>query len=232
MKDIQKLEKSLGVTFKNKELLKQALTHRSYINENPSFPLGHNERLEFLGDAVLELVVTDFLYHHYENPEGELTNWRAALVNRQILADVASKLAIDENLFLSRGEAKCKGKSRRIILANAFEAVIGAVYLDQGIKKVTKFIEKNVLCLLPEIIEKKLYIDAKSHLQELVQEKVSITPEYRVISETGPDHAKSFKVGVWIGEKLIGQGKGSSKQEAQERAAQDALKDNKWQRLL
>lgn len=231
MVELKKLEKSLGAAFKNKNLLKEALIHRSYINEHPGSSFNHNERLEFLGDAVLELAVTDYLYRNYNNPEGELTNWRAALVNRQVLGDVSLKIGINENLFLSRGELRSEGKARKIILANALEAIIGAIYLDGGIRAATKFIKKNILNLLPEIIEKKLYIDAKSNLQELVQDKISITPEYRVIKEIGPDHAKHFKVGVYVGKKLIGEGDGLSKQEAQENAARDALKDDKWQKL-
>lgn len=225
------LEKTLGVVFKNKDLLKEALAHRSYLNEHPSFPLDNNERLEFLGDAVLELVVTDFLYCNYKNPEGELTNWRAALVNRQILADIALKLDISKDLLLSRGETRGGEKSRRIILANAIEAVIGAIYLDRGLAVTKKFIEKNILNLLPEIIEKKLYIDAKSNLQEVIQDRLSITPVYKVISEKGPDHAKHFKIGVYASEKIIGKGEGSSKQEAQQKAASDALQKAKWKEI-
>lgn len=225
MKDWSKLEKIVGVKFKNQELLKQALVHRSYLNENPDFHLPQNERLEFLGDAVLELAVTEYIYNNFPNPEGELTNWRAALVNAKILSDITHDLKVEEFLFLSRGEAKDAGsKARQIILANAFEAIVGAIYLDQGMAAARGFIERVVLVRLPHILEAQLYIDAKSRFQEEVQEKLAITPNYQVISETGPDHAKHFQVGVYIGEKFIAQGEGTSKQEAQMSAAQNALK--------
>jgi len=171
MKDWSKLEAILGVTFKNQDLLKQALVHRSYLNENPDFHLPHNERMEFLGDAVLELAVTEYLYNNYPNPEGELTNWRAALVNAKILAEITKDLEVEDFLFLSRGEAKDKNsKARQIILANAFEAIVGAIYLDQGMKSARGFIERIVLSHLPHILEAELYIDAKSKFQEKVQE--------------------------------------------------------------
>lgn len=229
MKDWSKLEKILGVTFKNSDLLKQALVHRSYLNENPAFHLPQNERLEFLGDAVLELAVTEYLYNHYPNPEGELTNWRAALVNAKILSEICSGLEVDEFLFLSRGEAKDSGsKARQIILANAFEAIVGAMYLDQGMIAATAFIKREVLSKLPHIIEYGLYVDAKSKFQELVQEKFSVTPAYRVMEEKGPDHAKHFQVGAYIGNAFIAQGIGTSKQEAQMAAASEALKTD-WE---
>lgn len=232
MKDWDKLEKILGVTFKNKDLLKQSLVHRSYLNENPSFHLPHNERLEFLGDAVLELAVTDYLYNNYPQPEGELTNWRAALVNAKILSEIAKGLELEEFLFLSRGEAKDAGsKARQIILANAIEAVVGAIYLDQGMEAAHALIKKEVLSKLPHIIEYGLYVDAKSHFQELVQEKLAITPTYRVLEEKGPDHAKHFKVGAYVGNALIAEGVGSSKQEAQMASAEAALKTD-WESKL
>ena len=225
MKDWSKLEKILGVPFKNQDLLKQALVHRSYLNENPSFHLPQNERLEFLGDAVLELAVTEYLYNHFPNPEGELTNWRASLVNAKILAEICSGLEVEEFLFLSRGEAKDSGsKARQIILANAFEAIVGAMYLDQGMAVATAFIKREVLSKLSHIIEYGLYVDAKSKFQELVQEKFAVTPAYRVMEENGPDHAKHFQVGVYIKNTLIAQGIGTSKQEAQMAAATAALK--------
>lgn len=225
MKEWNQLEQILGVTFKNQDLLKQSLVHRSYLNENPSFHLPHNERLEFLGDAVLELAVTEYLYNNYPNPEGELTNWRASLVNAKMLSEIAKDLDLEDYLFLSRGEAKDKAsKARQIILANAIEAVIGAIYLDQGMEPARGFIKREVLGKLPHIIEYELYVDAKSHFQELVQEKFSITPTYKVLDESGPDHAKHFKVGAYIGEVLIAEGNGSSKQEAQMSAAEAALK--------
>ncbi len=223
MKDFSKLERTLGLTFKDQKLLKQALVHRSYINENHNFELGHNERLEFLGDAVLELVVTAYLYHHYDNPEGEMTNWRSSLVNSKMLAKMAKSLEMDGFLYLSRGEKKDTGKAREYILGNAFEALIGAIYLDQGYKVAQKFIEKNILVKLPRILKEKLYIDPKSHFQELTQEREGVTPEYQVLKESGPDHNKHFIVGVYLEKKLIAKGTGSSKQTAQVAAAEAAL---------
>ena len=232
MKEWSELEETLGVKFKNQDLLKQSLVHRSYLNENPSFHLPQNERLEFLGDAVLELAVTEYLYNNYPNQEGELTNWRAALVNAKMMSEVARDLGLGDYLFLSRGEAKDSGsKARQIILANAIEAVIGAMYLDQGMAVATEFIKREVLSKLPHIIEYGLYVDAKSHFQELVQEKFSITPSYRVLDEVGPDHAKHFRVGAYVGETFIAEGKGSSKQEAQMAAAVEALKAN-WEEKM
>lgn len=227
MKNFSVLEKNLGITFKNQNLLKQALVHRSYLNENPHFSLGHNERLEFLGDAVLELVVTEHLYEHYDNPEGEMTNWRSSLVNSKMLARVAQEVGVEDFLYLSRGEARDTGKAREYILGNTFEAIVGVIYLDQGYRAARKFIKKKLLVHLPEILEKKLYIDPKSHFQELTQSREGVTPEYRVLAENGPDHAKQFVVGVYIGKKLVGKGEGSSKQLAQVAAAEKALKEYK-----
>lgn len=224
--DLSQLEKKLGVIFKNKNLLKEALTHRSYLNENPSWPLPHNERLEFLGDAVLELAVTEILFSRYPaSPEGELTAIRSALVNYQMLADIAKNMELGDYVFLSRGEAKDAGKAREVILANAFEAVLGAVYLDTDYKSAKNFIEKAVMIRLDEVIEKKLYNDPKSLLQEIVQEKLRVTPTYSVLSEKGLDHAKIFKVGVFFNGDLIAEGEGSSKQEAEVEAAKNALKN-------
>lgn len=232
MQDWSKLEKILGVTFKNQNLLKQALVHRSYLNENPAFHLPHNERLEFLGDAVLELSVTKYLYNNYPDPEGILTNWRAALVNAKILSEITQKLGVEEFLFLSRGEAKDKeSKARQIILANAFEAIVGAIYLDLGMDAVDTFINKVVISRLPHIISAELYIDAKSRFQELVQEKFSITPTYHVLEESGPDHSKHFLIAANIGEVFIAKGEGTSKQEAQMSAAANALKED-WESMM
>lgn len=229
-KDLSGLEASLGIKFKNIELLRQAMVHRSYLNEHPDFHLGHNERLEFLGDAVLELVVTKYLYENYDNPEGELTNWRAALVNAHMLATLARELDIDDYLYLSKGEEKDKdSKARQFILANAVEALIGAVYLDQGWDVSDKFINKVLLTKLPTILELKLYLDPKSRFQEAAQEQYGITPSYKVVSETGPDHAKHFKIMVSIGDEEIAIGEGSSKQEAQIDAARNALETKGWQ---
>jgi ribonuclease-3 len=217
-------EKKINCEFKNKDLLRQVFVHRSFLNENPGFDLDHNERLEFLGDAVLELITTEFLYRNYPNPEGELTNWRSALVKGEMLASISSDLEIGDYLYLSRGEAKSGGKARQIILANALEALIGAMYLDQGLEKAREFVNNNILLKLPKIIEEELYVDAKSKFQEVVQEKEGITPIYRVLTESGPDHAKTFSIGVFVGERMAGQGSGSSKQAAEQAAAKDALR--------
>ncbi len=229
MRDFSKLEKRIKVAFKDQDLLRQALVHRSYLNENPGFDLPHNERLEFLGDAVLELAVTEYLYNNYPNPEGELTNWRAALVNANFLGDIAQTLGLGDYLYLSRGEAKDSGsKARLYILANAMEAVIGSIYLDAGWDKASQFIKDNVLAHLPEVLDKALYLDPKSRFQEIAQDKVGITPRYEVLSETGPDHAKIFKVGLYLDEELVSEGVGSSKQEAQVAAAAAGLKVKDW----
>ena len=222
------LQKKIGIEFKNTDILLQALTHRSYLNENPSWHLDHNERLEFLGDAVLELVVTDYLYKNYSNPEGELTNWRAAIVNAVILSKICGKFDLNDYILLSRGEAKDTGRARQFILANAIEALIGAIYLDQGYEKAEEFIQRFVIVELPEIIEQKLYRDPKSKLQEEAQDKVGLTPTYEVLKEWGPDHARNFEVGVFLGQEMAGKGEGLSKQEAQQMAAEDALNKKGW----
>ena len=228
--NISPLEEKLGIIFSNKDLLTQALTHRSYLNENPDFPLGHNERLEFLGDAVLELIVTEELYKRFpDKPEGDLTSFRAALVNSNMLADIATKLEINEFLLLSRGEAKDIGRARQFILANAFEAIIGAIYLDQRYVGSESFIHRVLLPHLDEILEKKLYKDPKSLFQESAQERVGITPTYEVIREWGPDHDKHFVVGIFLGEELVAEGEGRSKQTAQEDAARKGLEAKQWQ---
>ena len=230
MKDILPLEKTLGLGFNNKNLLRQAMVHRSYLNENPSFELDHNERLEFLGDAVLEMAVTEHLYTNFPNPEGELTNWRAALVNANNLASVARTLEIEDYLYLSRGESKDKNtKARNYILDNAMEALIGAIYLDQGYQIVKEFIERHILAKLAYIIEHKLYLDSKTKFQEATQEKIGLTPTYRVIRERGPDHNKEFVVGVYIGDELVAEGLGTSKQEAETAAAEAGLKAKGWE---
>ena len=225
MNPYSKLEKTIGVKFKDVALLRNVFVHRSYLNENVGFELDSNERLEFLGDAVLELVVTEHLYNNYPNPEGELTNWRAALVRGQMLAKIAKEIKLGDYLMLSRGEEKAGGKTRELILANTFEALIGAIYLEKELEASRKFITKFIISRLAEVLEKKLYIDAKSNLQELAQGKLGQTPRYEVISEFGPDHAKSFTIGVYISEKLAGEGSGSSKQLAQQAAAADALEN-------
>lgn len=229
MKDFSILEKKLGIEFKNKDYLVQAFVHRSYINENPDFHLNHNERLEFLGDAVLELVVTEELYKKYpDKPEGELTNWRASLVNAKMLTKIAENLGFNDFLLLSRGETKESGKARQYILANTFEAFIGSLYLDLGYKIADDFIKKNVITELSEIIINKLFKDSKSKFQEEAQEKVGKTPSYKVIKESGPDHKKKFIVGIFLGDDLVAEGEGSSKQEAEESAAKNALAIKKW----
>ena len=219
------LEKKIGAEFENGKLLEEALTHRSYLNEYPGAG-AHNERLEFLGDAVLELIVTEYLFHAYPDyQEGQLTSLRAALVNYQMLSKIAKEIGLDEYLRLSRGEAKATGRARDVILANAIEALIGAIYLDAGYKGAEAFIKKFVMNHLDEVIENKLYRDPKSTLQEIVQEDFKITPVYKVISETGPDHSKEFVVGVFFGEELKAEGRGLSKQDAEMKAAEAALEE-------
>lgn len=228
--DLAKLQKRLGVKFKDDSLLKQALVHRSYLNEHPDFKMGHNERLEFLGDAVLEIVVTEYLYLNFtDTPEGDLTNWRASLVNAKMLYEVARELGIEECLYLSKGESRDKNKkSRQFILANAVEAIIGAMYLDQGINVPKKFILKNVVSKLDDILRNQTYLDPKSNFQEKAQEHKGITPHYEILEEKGPDHAKIFTVGLYLDEELVASGKGSSKQEAQVDAAASGLKKMGW----
>ena len=229
MKDFDLLEKKLGLKFKNKDLLIQAFCHRSYLNEKPDFYLTNNERLEFLGDAVLELVVTENIYQNYpEKSEGELTNWRAALVNSKFLGKLARDLDFNDFLLLSKGEAKELGKARLYILANTFEALIGAVYLDRGYKICQEFIKKHLMPKLPDILEKGAFRDAKSRFQEESQERKGITPLYKVLEEWGPDHAKHFIIGVFLNEELVAKGEGSSKQEAEEEAAKNGLEIKNW----
>ena len=229
MKDFSSLEKKLNINFKNKDLLTQAFIHRSYLNENPKFFLEHNERLEFLGDAVLELVVTEEIFQKYpEKAEGELTNWRAALVNAKMLSKISQGLGFNDFLLLSRGETKELGKARQYILANTFEAFVGSLYLDQGFDICKDFIKKHLMKELPYIIEAGLFRDAKSCFQEQAQEKKAITPVYKVLEEKGPDHAKHFVIGVFLDNELAGKGQGFSKQEAEEQAAKNALETNKW----
>lgn len=230
MKDFKKLEKDLSIAFKDKDLLTQAFCHRSYLNENPNFNISHNERLEFLGDAVLELVTTEYVFNKYPDaPEGKMTSWRASLVNTNNLYEVAKELNFNDYLLLSQGEEKEKGRSKKYILADAFEAFVGALYLDQGYKTCRKFIKKHLIeKKLEEIIEKKLDKDPKSFLQEKAQEIEMATPTYKVIKESGPDHKKSFIVGVFIKDDLIAQGRGSSKHEAELDAAAAALKIKNW----
>ena len=233
-RDLRALMARINVTFTNESLLHQALVHRSYLNEHRSFPLAHNERLEFLGDAVLELVVTTYLYDRFPSePEGRLTAWRSALVNTYTIARHAKALAYDTELYLSRGEAHTDSKkAKTAILANAYEAVIGAIYLDQGYDVARAFITRDLLePEVPRVIKRRREIDPKSTLQELIQEAFNITPTYRVLEEDGPDHDKSFRVGLYIGKTHIADGEGRSKQTAQVAAAKAALQDERWRTI-
>jgi ribonuclease-3 len=227
--DLKKFEDKIGISFKDKNLLKTAFTHRSYINENKKGSTEHNERLEFLGDAVLELAITDFLFKKYKvKAEGELTSYRSALVNAVTLSEIATKLEMNNYLLLSKGEAKDTGRARQIILANAMEALIGAIYLDQGYEVAEKFIKKNIFSLVDEIVAKEMWLDSKSHFQEKAQEIASVTPSYEVEKETGPDHDKHFTVGVFLGKEKVAEGEGKSKQEAEQDAAKNALLLKRW----
>ncbi len=229
MKDIQEFAKKIEVDFNDIKLLQTAFTHRSYINEHRNEGLEHNERLEFLGDAVLELVATYHLFKTFpDQPEGVLTSYRSAIVNTTSLLRVAEKLEVNGYLLLSKGEAKDNGRARTFIIANVIEAIIGAIYLDQGYDKASEFISKNFLEMTDKIIEDELWQDAKSHFQEKAQEFARITPTYKVLEEVGPDHDKKFKVGVFLRDKLIAEGKGVSKQEAEQEAAREGLKAKQW----
>lgn len=228
--DFSLFEKNAGVEFKDKSLLKQAFVHRSYINENKDSGLGHNERLEFLGDAVLELVVTDYLYKKFpDKTEGDLTSYRSALVNATTCAAVATKLGVNDFLILSKGEAKDVGRARQYILANTFEAIIGALYVDQGYAAVEKFVDRHVSPLIENVIAEGTWIDAKSLLQEKAQDAESQTPSYKTVKETGPDHDKRFTVGVYLANKMIATGEGKSKQDAEQEAAKKALAIKGWE---
>lgn len=228
-KNLDSLQTILGVKFNNTVLLLTAVTHRSYLNEHREATWEHNERLEFLGDAVLELVVTDFLFSKYpEKPEGDLTAIRAALVNTNSLATASEKLAVNQYLLMSKGESKDEGRARQYILANVFEACIGAIYLDQGYEVAKEFIAKQLFANTEEIIDKRLWQDAKSRFQELSQEHASITPTYETISQEGPDHDRVFTVGVFLRKEKVAEGKGRSKQEAEQQAAEAAVKAKNW----
>lgn len=226
MKDYSSLEKKTGIHFNDEDLLETVFIHKSYLNETKG-KRANNERLEFLGDAVLELVVTEYLYTQFPNPEGELTNWRSALVKGQNLAKIADELNLGKYLYLSRGEEKSGGRKKDYILANTLEALIGGIYLDQNYERARQFILKNVITKLDDILRNKLHIDSKSLFQEKSQEKFGITPGYRLIDVEGPDHAKQFTMGVYLGKELVAQGKGKSKQAAEQEAAQKALKKKK-----
>ena len=227
--DFAKFEEISGITFKNKELLKRAFTHRSYLNENRSLESSHNERLEFLGDAVLELMITEYLYDKYpDSNEGDLTAYRASLVNAITLSEAAQKIHVNDFLLLSKGEAKDTGKARQYILANTMEAIIGAIYLDQGYDASKYFISKNLFHLIDKIIEDKSWIDAKSKFQEKAQENEGTTPLYKSLKEEGPDHDKKFTIGVYLDKIKVAEGIGKSKQEAEQEAAKKALEIKEW----
>lgn len=215
---------TLHVTFKDISLLVTAFTHRSYVNEHRKTASEHNERLEFLGDAVLELVSTEYLFGNYDDPEGILTNWRSALVRTESISAAASRYDFEPLLRLSRGERRGTPRARAQILANCYEAVVGALYLDQGYDAAKRFIEESLLTTFAEILHTGSWMDPKSHLQELVQSQVGFTPAYKVLVEEGPDHEKTFTVGVFVDGQLKGQGEGPSKQAGQVAAAEDALK--------
>lgn len=227
--DFSSFARHLGLSFNNLGLLAEALTHRSYLNEHREYVGNHNERLEFLGDAVLELAVTSFLFKKFSAiSEGDLTSYRAALVNTVSLAESSQKLGIDGFLLLSKGESKDVGRAREVIRADALEAIIGAVYLDSGYENAEAFIAKNLYGKIDEVIAKRSYQDAKSRFQELAQEKRSVTPNYETLSEIGPDHNKRFTVGLFIGAEEIARGEGQSKQEAEQAAAEAGLRATQW----
>lgn len=222
--DFSQLAKRLGLMFREPKLFRQALTHRSYLNEHREANWDHNERLEFLGDAVLELITTEHLYRTFPDPEGELTNLRSALVNYKMLSDVASSLGLEQYILLSKGEAKDMGRARQVILANALEALIGAIYLDGGFEQARNFVNEFIITRLSEVVSSGKVLDPKSKFQELAQEKIAVTPHYKVLAEWGPDHDKQFEVGVFINDKQVATGLGSSKQEAEIAAAENGLK--------
>lgn len=229
MSSFTAFEKRIGHAFRDERLIQTAFTHRSFLNENRGTGREHNERLEFLGDAVLELAVTDFLFRKFpEKPEGELTMYRAALVNTVSISDAAQKLGMNDFLLLSRGEARDTGRARAIILANAFEAVIGAIYLDAGYDAAQAFIAAQLFHKTDEVIEKRLWQDAKSRFQEIAQDKTGITPSYQLMHHTGPDHARTFTVGAFLATERIAVGEGKSKQEAEQNAAEKALEAKGW----
>jgi ribonuclease-3 len=229
MINFSQFEKKTNIIFNDKKLLEQAFIHRSYINENTGSNLSHNERLEFLGDAVLELIVTDYLYNKYpDRDEGSLTAYRSSLVNAVTIGEIALSLGMNEYLLLSKGEAKDIGKARGYILANTYEAYVGAVYLDRGYDVVKDFIAKTLFNKIDTIVAKKLWRDPKSLVQEKSQEYLNVTPSYKVLHEVGPDHDKHFTIGIFFADELIAEGKGKSKQEAEQMAAQKALEVKEW----
>ncbi len=222
-------KEKLGYDFNNIDLLVTALTHRSYLNEHKKSATEHNERLEFLGDAVLELVTTDFLFSNYDKPEGILTAWRSALVRTESIGAAGERLGYEKLIRMSRGEKHGSARARQQILANAFEATTGAIYLDKGYEAAKKYITDNILSTLPQILEEESWRDPKSYLQEISQAKDGFTPIYKVIKEDGPDHEKIFTLGVFVGDKKMGEGEGPSKQIAQQEAAREAIRKYKKQ---
>lgn len=222
-------EKSIGITFRDKDLLRTAFTHRSYLNENRRASMEHNERLEFLGDAVLELIVTEYLFGKFpDKTEGDLTSYRSALVNANTLSGVAEGLSMNDFLLLSRGEAKDTGRARQVILANTIEAFIGALYQDQGYDAAKRFVSEFIFPLTDDIVRKRSWLDAKSHFQEMAQEVVGVTPNYETVKETGPDHDKHFTVAAFLGPERVAEGEGKSKQEAEQQAAKLGLQAKQW----
>ena len=231
MRDLHKvLNQQFGIAFQDEQLLETAFTHTSYANEHRLLNISHNERLEFLGDAVLELVTTDFLFSNYHEPEGILTAWRSALVRTESIGAAGERLGYEKLIRMSRGEKQGSARARQQILANAFEATTGAIYLDQGYEAAKKYIADNILSTLPQILEDESWRDPKSYLQEISQARDGFTPVYRVLSEDGPDHEKIFTLGVFVGEKKMGEGEGPSKQIAQQEAAREAIRKYKTQK--
>ena len=220
-------KEKLGYDFENIDLLVTALTHRSYLNEHKKSASEHNERLEFLGDAVLELVTTDFLFSNYDKPEGILTAWRSALVRTESIGAAGERLGYEKLIRMSRGEKQGSARARQQILANAFEATTGAIYLDKGYEAAKKYITDNILSTLPQILEEESWRDPKRYLQEISQARDGFTPIYKVLKEDGPDHDKNFTLGVFVGDKKMGEGEGPSKQTAQQEAAREAIRKYK-----
>lgn len=227
--DLEQLKKKLVIDIQNPDLFQEALTHRSYLNEHKGYKHPHNERLEFLGDAVLELVVTRYLFDNFKNPEGELTSFRAALVNGDMLGKIGHALGLQDFLLMSRGETKDTGRARSYLVANAMESIIGALYMDQGYDAARQFIERYVMVHLDEVLAQGLYTDPKSRFQELAQEKNGVTPSYRVLKEWGPDHDRHFIAGVFLNDELVAEGEGISKQDAQREAARQGLITRGWE---
>ena len=222
--NIKDIEQILGVTFSNKEYIQMALTHRSFLNEHKDENIGNNERLEFLGDAVLELIISDYLYKTYpEYPEGDLTSFRSATVRTESLAMASRELKVGQFLRMSKGEEDSGGADKDYLLANTYESILGAIYMDQGYEKAKEFVFKTLVPKIENVVENRSDIDSKTRIQEMIQSKFKVTPTYDVLKEEGPDHDKKFVVGIKINEKIIGEGEGSSKQKAEEDAATNGI---------